>query len=62
MMKTIKRIVKLEGVADRYTDGIDDNGLVFLFGRVNADNSFAVYKVPSCLKGFRVHNVLLKYF
>ena len=62
LMKTIKTIVKFEGVTDRYTDGIDDNGLMIFLSRVDTDDGFAVYEMPFCFKGFRVHNVLLNIF
>ena len=61
-LTTNKTIVKFESVTDRYTDGIDDNGLMFFLGRVNADNSLTVYKVPFYFEGFRVHNYTPKYF
>ena len=62
LMKTIKTIVKFEGAADRYTDRINDNGLMSFLSRINADNGFVVYKVRFCFEGFRVHNNTPKYF
>jgi len=57
-MKTIKTIVKFEGVTYR----IDDNGLMIFLSRVDTDDGFTVYEVAFCFKGFRVHNVLLNIF
>ena len=62
MVKTIKTIAKFECAADRYTDRIDDKGLMLILSRVNTDDGFAVYKVPFCFEGFRVHDNTPKYF